>query len=254
VRGRAGLAVLAVLVLGATVLAGCSSPPASPSPGSGGPGALPADVHVVLKTNMGDIRLVLYARTPITTQNFVNLSKAGFYDGTRFHRVIRDFMDQGGDPLTKDTSKSSYWGSGGPSTDGGICSPAEGKSNCATIQDEFYCADGTVDHTLNNPTYASSPMHAGPPHQACGGKLGLKHDSAGVVAMANTGQPNTGGSQFFIDAGPQPSLDGAHPVFGHTEDQASLDVALAINRAPTSGPPNDRPVADVVINKVTVVS
>ncbi|MCH3977602.1 MAG: peptidylprolyl isomerase [Candidatus Methanomethylophilus sp.] len=54
--------------------------------------------YVVLHTNMGDIKIQMHEDMPITTGNFVKLAKQGFYDGTIFHRVINDFMIQGGDP------------------------------------------------------------------------------------------------------------------------------------------------------------
>jgi cyclophilin family peptidyl-prolyl cis-trans isomerase len=69
----------------------------------------------VLKTSKGDITVEFFNEdSPKTVENFVNLSKAGFYDGTKFHRVIKDFMIQGGDPLSKDDSKEGVWGTGGP--------------------------------------------------------------------------------------------------------------------------------------------
>ena len=68
----------------------------------------------VIKTNLGDITVKFYAQeSPITVNNFLNLAKSGFYNGTKFHRVIKDFMIQGGDPLSKDDDWSND-GTGGP--------------------------------------------------------------------------------------------------------------------------------------------
>ena len=62
-----------------------------------------------LKTEKGDIVVELYAdRAPLTVENFVNLARAGFYDGTTFHRVIRGFMAQGGDPTGTGTGGPGY--------------------------------------------------------------------------------------------------------------------------------------------------
>jgi peptidylprolyl isomerase len=69
---------------------------------------------VLFKTSMGDITIELKEDMPITAGNFEKLVKEGFYDGTRFHRVINGFMIQGGDPLTKDESKANMWGTGDP--------------------------------------------------------------------------------------------------------------------------------------------
>ncbi len=68
-----------------------------------------------LKTNKGDITIELLGEaTPKTVENFVKLAQAGFYDGVKFHRIIKGFMIQGGDPLTKDDTKKASWGTGGP--------------------------------------------------------------------------------------------------------------------------------------------
>ena len=70
---------------------------------------------VVMKTNKGDITIELFNDlSPKTVENFLKLSRDGFYNGTRFHRVIKDFMIQGGDPQSKDVSLKSRWGTGGP--------------------------------------------------------------------------------------------------------------------------------------------
>lgn len=126
------------------------------------------DVVVVIHTDKGDIECIVYAsQVPLTAANFLNLAKRGYYDGLSFHRVISDFMVQGGDPTGT--------GSGGPG---------------------YKFEDETVAE--------------------------LKHDSAGVLSMANSDRSkrpyaNTGktnGSQFFITHGPTDWLDGMHTVFG----------------------------------------
>ena len=76
----------------------------------------------------------------------------------------------------------------------------------------------------------------------------LRHDGVGVLSMANAG-PDTNGSQFFITLGPQPRLDGKHPVFGRLVD--GLDVLKAIGSVETTLPDN-RPVEPVTIEKVTI--
>ncbi len=69
----------------------------------------------IIETNQGTIKIELFQDTmPLTTKNFIGLVDKGFYDGTRFHRVIPQFMIQGGDPLTKDLNKKRMWGTGGP--------------------------------------------------------------------------------------------------------------------------------------------
>ncbi len=135
-----------------------------------------AGEQVVLHTNKGDIMIKLFRKqAPLTTTNFLHLVKDKFYNGVLFHRVIADFMAQTGDPLTKDPTQKSRWGTGGPGY---------------MIADEF------------------SPD--------------LKHDKKGIVSMANTGMPNTGGSQFFITYVATPWLDGKHAVFGQVTK--GLDV------------------------------
>ena len=72
--------------------------------------------QAVIKTNLGDIQVKFYRQdSPKTVENFLKLASAGFYNGTKFHRIIKDFMIQGGDPLSKDNSLKNRWGSGGPS-------------------------------------------------------------------------------------------------------------------------------------------
>jgi len=127
------------------------------------------DIDIVMKTNKGDINITLFAtKTPKTVMNFLELTKAGYYDGLVFHRVIPDFMVQGGCPDGR--------GTGGPGYKFG---------------DEFH--------------------------------PDLKHDSPGILSMANAG-PGTNGSQFFITHVATPWLDGNHSVFGRVHSESDQSV------------------------------
>ena len=67
------------------------------------------------ETNQGYFKIELFTEEmPVTTANFIKLAEDGFYDGTKFHRIISGFMIQGGDPLSKEDSQRNRWGTGGP--------------------------------------------------------------------------------------------------------------------------------------------
>ena len=76
----------------------------------------------------------------------------------------------------------------------------------------------------------------------------LTHESEGILSMANTGRPHTGGSQFFITLAATPWLDGHHTVFGKVVK--GIEVVREIGHVKTG--PQDRPVHDVVINKIAI--
>ena len=82
---------------------------------------LPEEPVFDMTTNLGTIKIQLYAKTPLHRKNFAKLAYTGFYDGLLFHRVINGFMIQGGDPNTKDPEKVNEYGKGGP----GYTVPAE---------------------------------------------------------------------------------------------------------------------------------
>ena len=74
-----------------------------------------ANEVAVIKTSQGEMVVEFWPDVaPKTVENFKTLAKKGFYDGTAFHRIVKGFMIQGGDPKTKDASKESEWGTGDP--------------------------------------------------------------------------------------------------------------------------------------------
>jgi peptidyl-prolyl cis-trans isomerase B (cyclophilin B) len=74
-----------------------------------------ANEVAVIKTSEGDMVVQFWTdAAPKTIQNFKKLARAGFYDGTIFHRIVKGFMIQGGDPLSKDPNKENLYGTGGP--------------------------------------------------------------------------------------------------------------------------------------------
>ena len=77
--------------------------------------SVPNDEVAVIKTSAGDMVLQFWPEVaPKTVENFKTLAKKGFYDGTAFHRIVKGFMIQGGDPLTNDASREGEWGTGDP--------------------------------------------------------------------------------------------------------------------------------------------
>ena len=151
---------------------------------------LPKIVKATIQTAKGPIELELYSEVaPKTVANFVQLAQSGFYDGTKFHRVIADFMIQGGDPLSK--ASDPRVGSGGPGY---------------RFEDEI------------NPKSIGVPNEIIKELEAAGYVYNYSLQSlpvdVGAIAMANAG-PNTNGSQFFIvTTKAQPHLFGRHTVFG----------------------------------------
>ncbi|MCU0442601.1 MAG: peptidylprolyl isomerase [Bacteroidia bacterium] len=104
------------------------------------------ETHVLIKTRFGNIIVKLYNETPIHRENFIKLVKQGYYDSLLFHRVIPNFMIQGGDPLSKNAKQGTVLGNGDP----GYTLPAEFTSR-------GYHKRGALGAARNdNPTKASN--------------------------------------------------------------------------------------------------
>jgi cyclophilin family peptidyl-prolyl cis-trans isomerase len=131
-KGRSGIKPVLAMVLALTILmGGCFGMQQDIAPQKP---AQPVSETVVLETNFGNIEIELFRhKAPKTVENFVKLVREGFYDGTRFHRVIGNFMIQGGCPYSADVAKKHAWGTGGPGY----------KINCE-IHDANFNVKGTI--------------------------------------------------------------------------------------------------------------
>lgn len=180
---------------------------------------------VTLKTSKGDIELELNAdAAPMTVTNFVELAKQGYYNNLTFHRVIKDFMIQGGDPVGNGTGGESVFG---PTFKDEINAASYGL-NVKKLADAQ--ADQPLPEELKDKTFQDFYELQGYKYDSTLTSLPMDR---GAIAMANRG-PNTNGSQFFIiqKEGGTPWLDGRHTVFGKVTK--GMDVVDAIAMAPAS--------------------
>ncbi|ECC1499701.1 peptidylprolyl isomerase [Listeria monocytogenes] len=182
----------------------------------------PNEIEAEMITNRGTIRIKLFPEiAPKTVENFVTHSKNGYYDGLIFHRVIPEFMIQGGDPDGRGTGGESIWG--------------------ASFEDEF----STEAFNLRG---ALSMANAGPNTNGSQFFIVQKPDMPADMLgqMEQAGFPVE-----IIEAykqGGTPWLDGRHTVFGHVIE--GMDVVDEIANLPTGM--QDKPVNDVVIEKINI--
>lgn len=155
-----------------------------------------------IRTNFGDLFFTLFAsKSPRCCFNFIQLAKGGYYDNVQFHRFVKGFILQGGDPTGTGRGGESFWGK----------------------------------------PFGERSLHPS-----------LNHDDRGILSMANAGDLNANGSQFFITLRSTPHLNGKHPIFGKllsgnsVLEQIEAEVDVDVN----SG---HRPLKPIVIEDVFVL-
>jgi peptidyl-prolyl cis-trans isomerase B (cyclophilin B) len=197
------------------------------------------ETHVVMETTMGTIELKLYDETPLHRDNFVKLVKENAFDSLLFHRVIQDFMIQGGDPDSKYAAPGVLLGEG----DRPYTLPAE-----FLLEQGIYHRRGVIASAREgddvNPEQRSSAMQ----FYIVWGKI---FDDEGLDKVQERLDQRTNGSvrltpemrEVYKTVGGTPHLDGQYTVWGEVVD--GLDVVDAIQRVPTDA--NDRPLEDVRI-------
>ena len=252
-------------------------------------GNMEKETVLKIETSMGDIKVKLYNETPKHRDNFIKLAKDGTYNGTLFHRVIKDFMVQAGDPESKNAPKGKMLGSG----DVGYTVPAEfvypkyfhkkGALSAARQGDEvnpkkessgcqFYIVTGKVfnDSTLLNMEQQKNQNKVTEAFNALAQKhmkeiykMRKANDQDGLYALQDTlfiqaeaeaaKQPDFHFTPEQINAyttvGGTPHLDGEYTVFGEVVE--GMDIVDKIQQVKTDR--SDRPEEDVKIINVSVI-
>ena len=245
-------------------------------------------MQITLNTTLGRIVVNLYDETPLHRDNFIKLVKEGFYNGTLFHRVIKDFMIQGGDPDSKSAPQGKVLGTGGP----GYTIPAEinaekffhkrGAICAARTGDEVNPAresSGSQFYIVWGKVYKSGELKSLEKqmamqqeqtvfnalvgeHRAEIMQMRRNRDRAGLQTLQDAlqaqtkqkckelGQPRFTTEQVdaYTTIGGTPFLDGQYTVYGYVEE--GLDVVEKIVSVATDR--NDRPKEDVQIIDVTL--
>lgn len=243
---------------------------------------------VKISTSLGDIIVRLYDETPLHRDNFLKLAQEGFYNGTIFHRVIKDFMIQGGDPNSKDPQPGAQYGTGGPDYTieaeikpglihkrGVLAAARQGDEvnpERRSSGSQFYIVWGkTYNQGQIGQLAKQMDMQA---QQAIFNRLVAEHrnqimqlrrdrDREGLMELQNELESQTyalfkqQGSKGLTDAqkeayttvGGTPHLDGQYTVFGEVEE--GLDIVEKIQVTATL--PGDRPKEDIIVTQVELV-
>lgn len=181
---------------------------------------------VLISTNYGDIKLALYNETPQHRDNFIQIVKNGSLDSTLFHRVIKEFMIQGGDPNSKTAKKGQQLGAG----DLGYKVPAEINSTCIHKKGALAAARD------NNPMKSSSACQ----FYIVQGKT-YTDQELNMMTSRTGRQYTTEQREVYKTKGGTPFLDGEYTVFGEVVE--GLDVVDKIATVQTDR--NDRPLEDI---------
>ena len=186
------------------------------------------DTAAVMHTSLGDIKIRLFGdKAPKTVENFVTHAKNGYYNGIIFHRVINDFMIQGGDPLGTGTGGESIWG--------------------GSFEDEF-------TPELHNLRGALSMANAGP--NTNGSQFFIVQAKAvpenmleQMTELEDRGFPKDV-TEAYRQLGGTPWLDFRHTVFGQVYEGMEVVDAIASVKVGAA----DKPIEDVVINSIDIIT
>ena len=193
---------------------------------------------IQIETSMGSMKCILYEQTPMHTENFIKLVKEGTYNGVLFHRVIKDFMIQTGDPETKNAPAGAMLGTGGV----GYTIPAE-------FHPDLYHKKGAI-------ASARQGDQTNPNRESNGSQFYIVQGE--ILSDAQLDQYENAGAHIRFTAeqrmvykalGGSPHLDYAYTVFGEVVE--GFEVIDAIASVQTDQ--RNRPLTDVKVIKITIL-
>ena len=194
---------------------------------------------VVITTKYGEMTVRLYPETPLHKANFLKLVNESFYDSTLFHRVIKGFMIQGGDPNSKDAKPGAALGTGGP----GYTIPAE-------FNPAFIHKKGALSAARQGDAVNPNKESSGSQFYVVQGKTVPTADLERIVAQKNRNAADISSVyspeqiNTYNTLGGTPHLDGDYTVFGEVVE--GLEVIDAIANQPVDG--RSRPIEDIVMS------
>ena len=193
------------------------------------------EVNAVIETSLGDITIMLYNSTPQHRDNFVKLARDNFYDGLLFHRVIPNFMIQGGDPQSREAPPGTMLGNGGP---GYTIDPEIGELHFRGAVAAARLPDNI------NPQKASSGSQFYIVHG-----LDITDEYLDEIQKIRNIQYSPDQRNEYKLRGGYPGLDFDYTVFGQVIE--GMEIVEQIANVQTT--PNDRPVEDVTIKNVRIL-
>lgn len=191
---------------------------------------------IKIETTMGNMVVKLYNETPIHRDNMLKLIQEGFFDNQLFHRVIKDFMVQGGDPQSVGAARGQRLGQGGP----GYTLPAE-------FNPEFIHKKGALAAARQGDQVNPQKASSGSQFYLVQGKV-LTPEQMNYFAQSSGTAYSEEAIMAYTTVGGTPHLDGSYTVFGEIVE--GLEVLDYIAATQTDG--NDRPIQDIVY-KISVL-
>jgi peptidyl-prolyl cis-trans isomerase B (cyclophilin B) len=186
------------------------------------------ETMVIISTSYGDMKIKLYNETPQHRDNFIKLANDGYFDGLLFHRVIKGFMIQGGDPNSKNAAPGQPLGSGGP----GYTVPAE-------ILPQLFHKKGVLSAARTGDQMNPQRRSSGSQFYVVQGKVYTEEELAGLESRGFVFSDVQ--RQAYKTIGGTPFLDAQYTVFGEVVE--GLEVVDKIAAVATA--PGDRPLEDV---------